>query len=158
MLIKTRTGTCSPTVYAYIEHTISMHMPDSVLLLQALNLQCESIISLLRLYSAGKMSHHLSTKFYDSNLGGWHRRSTHYHVQNGIIVHYDTQEHTSQELFAAGVCCRIEPIYEPICLQTNSKYGGAVIWIIYTEGAEGWGIFNMMNKPERYNLCYLQRS
>lgn len=44
------------------------------------------------------------------------------HVQNWIIVHYDTQEHTSQ-----GVCCRIEPIYEPIGLQPNSKYEGAVI-------------------------------
>lgn len=74
---KTRIGTPSPTVYAHDEHIISMHKPDSVLLLQALNLQCESIISLLRFYSSGEMSHHLGTKFYYSNLGGRHRRGTH---------------------------------------------------------------------------------
>lgn len=95
------------------------------------------MISLQRVYSWGEMSHHLSAKFYDSNLGVWHGQSTHKHVQNGIIVHYDTEKHISQEFFAAGVCCRIETIYEPICLQPNFKYEGAVIWIIYTGGAEG---------------------
>lgn len=39
-----------------------MHNPVSVLLLQALDLHFESMISL------GEMSDHLSTKFYDSNL------------------------------------------------------------------------------------------
>lgn len=45
-----------------------MHNPVSVLLLQALDLHFESMISLWRFYSLGEMSDHLSTKFYDSNL------------------------------------------------------------------------------------------
>lgn len=127
----------TPIVYVHILHAISMHNSDPVLLPQAIKLLCKSMISLKAFYSPGKMSHHLSAKFYDSNLGIWHRRSTHKHVQNGIIVHYNTQKHTSQAFFAASVCCRVETIYEPICLQSNSKYEGAVIWIIYTGGAEG---------------------
>lgn len=65
--------------------------------------------------------------------------------QNGIIVHYDTQEHTSWGFFAAKACCGMEPIYEPTGPGTNSKYEGAVIWIIYTMGAQGERIFNKLN-------------
>lgn len=47
--------------------------------------------------------------------------------QNGIIVHYDTQEHTSRGFFAAEMCCRMDPIYKPNGPGTNSKYEGAII-------------------------------
>lgn len=49
---------------------------DSLLLLQVLNLQCESKISQRTFYSPGEMSHHFSAKFYESNLHGGHRRRT----------------------------------------------------------------------------------
>lgn len=57
--------------------------------------------------------------------------------QNGIIVHYDTQEHTSQGFFAAEACFRMEPIYEPTGPGTNSKYGSRHLNNLH-HGGTGW--------------------